>query len=104
MYFILSYTNQVRTKSRVGGATGIDFERSKAHMLIIGTEEGRGSFLKSRSGVRRSLEFSDDLTVCQVDITVTDVNDVSPTFIRAPLGNTITVIISKQFNNYIKSL
>ena len=60
-------------------------------MLIIGTDEGRGSFLKSRSGVRRSLDFSDDLTVCQVDITVTDVNDVSPTFIRAPLGNTITV-------------
>ena len=66
-------------------------------MLIIGTDEGRGSFLKSRSGVRRSLDFSDDLTVCQVDITVTDVNDVSPTFIRAPLGNTITVSSIDRF-------
>ena len=69
-------------------------------MLIVGTDEGRGSFLKSRSGVRRSLDFSDDLTVCQVDITVTDINDVSPTFIRAPLGNTITVRHTKIYNSY----
>ena len=73
-------------------------------MLIIGTDEGRGSFLKSRSGVRRSLDFSDDLTVCQVDITVTDVNDVSPTFIRAPLGNTITVSWINLFIMQLKQL
>ena len=60
-------------------------------MLIVGTDEGRGSFLSSRSGVRRSLDFSDDITVCQIDITVTDENDIAPSFIRAPLGNTITV-------------
>ena len=81
----------MRTKKGLGGSNGIDFEKSKTHTLIIGTEEGKGSFLSSRSGVRRSLDYSDDITVCRIDITVTDVNDVAPQFVRAPLGNSITV-------------
>ena len=91
IFDVLIFYYQVRTKALVGRSTGIDFERQKSHMIIVGTEEERGSFLSSRSGVRRSLDFSDDITVCQIDITVTDENDIAPSFIRAPLGNTITV-------------
>ena len=91
IFDVLIFYYQVRTKALVGRSTGIDYERQKSHMIIVGTEEGRGSFLSSRSGVRRSLDFSDDITVCQIDITVTDENDIAPSFIRAPLGNTITV-------------
>ena len=85
-------TGEVRTKPRTGGSAGIDFERSQSHTLIIGTEEGRGNFLSSkRSGVRRSLEFSEDITVCTVHVTVTDVNDIAPKFILIPLSNTIRI-------------
>ena len=88
-------TGEVRTKLRTGGSAGIDFERSQSHTLIIGTEEGRGNFLSSkRSGVRRSLEFADDITVCTVQVTVTDVNDIAPKFILIPLSNTIRVSCS----------
>ena len=106
---VFSSVNQVRTKKRLGGSNGIDFEKSKTHTLIIGTEEGKGSFLSSRSGVRRSLDYSDDITVCRIDITVTDVNDVAPQFVRAPLGNSITVgfngIISmNKYESYQKRI
>jgi len=65
---------------------GLDFERSKEHIIVVGTEEGR-----------IDTKNSSDAT-CKVIITVQDVNDIPPMFTRMPSGNTIQVRNDAQIN------
>ena len=61
---------------------GLDYERSKEHELIIGTEEAR---------VQGERESDDTAATTRVLITVTDENDLPPRFTVLPPGNTLQV-------------
>lgn len=59
---------------------GLDYELSKTHFLIVGTEEGKLGGLSDFTG-----------TTCQVEVKVGDVNDLSPVFTKLPHGNFLQV-------------
>ena len=60
---------------------GLDYERSKQHTLIVGTEQ---AMLEAES-------FNSSSSTCSVIVTVTDLNDIPPTFTRLPPGNRVQV-------------
>ena len=55
---------------------GLDFETQRMHFLTISTEEARGTFSLGQ-------------TTCVVEISVTDVNDLAPTFSNVPKSVTV---------------
>ena len=66
---------------------GLDYERSKEHRLVIGTEQSR---------VLNNI--SPDAT-CTVTVRVEDVNDITPIFTQLPPGNRIQVANDAQLND-----
>ena len=68
---------------------GLDYERSKEHQLVIGTEQSRG------------LKNSSLDSTCTVTVKVQDVNDIPPLFTRLPPGNRITVKNDAQQNDKV---
>jgi len=71
---------------------GLDFERAKEHVIIVGTEQGQTE-TKNNSD-----------STCKVIITVQDVNDIPPMFTRMPPGNTIQVRNDAKINEKIGSV
>ncbi len=67
---------------------GLDFELSKSHFLIIGTEEGKLGGLSDLTG-----------TTCRLEVKVEDVNDVSPIFTKLPHGNFLQVSLHSSSND-----
>ena len=61
---------------------GLDYERTKEHELIIGTEEAM---------VQGEEERGDTMVTTRVLVTVTDENDLPPRFTVLPPGNTLQV-------------
>ena len=66
---------------------GLDYERSKEHRLVIGTEQSRALNNKSPDAT------------CVVTVRVEDVNDIAPIFTRLPPGNRIQVANDAQLND-----
>jgi len=60
---------------------GLDFETSKTHFLIVGTEEGK------QGGLSNPVKA----TSCRVEVKFEDVNDVAPVFTKLPHGNFLQV-------------
>ena len=70
---------------------GLDYERSKQHTLIIGTEQ---AMLEAES-------FNSSSSTCSVIVTVTDLNDIPPTFTRLPPGNRVQVKLEQDVSNLL---
>ena len=60
---------------------GLDYERSKEHKLVIGTEE---AMILGEEGGK-------GMVTTRVLVTVTDENDLPPRFTVLPPGNTLQV-------------
>jgi protocadherin-15 len=72
MFEIDAKTGVIRTLK------GLDYEHQRMHFVTVSTEEARGT-------------FDIGMTSCTVEITVQDINDVSPVFVTVPSGRTIQV-------------
>ena len=71
---------------------GLDYERSKQHTLVVGTEQAMLAGSSTNS------------STATVTITVTDVNDLPPSFSRLPPGNTIPVRNDAPLNEVVASV
>ena len=72
-------TGEVRTLQ------GLDYERTKEHVLIIGTEE---AMVQGEQGEE---ERAQAMVTTRLLVTVTDENDLPPRFTVLPPGNTLQV-------------
>ena len=72
-------TGEVRTLQ------GLDYERTKEHVLIIGTEE---AMVQGEQGEEEKRE---GMVTTRLLVTVTDENDLPPRFTVLPPGNTLQV-------------
>ena len=59
---------------------GLDYEFETKHTIVVGTEEAKVAGALNTPGA-----------TCQVEISVEDRNDVTPTFVRTPRGNLLQV-------------
>ena len=69
--------------------SGLDYERSKQHVLVVGTEQAMIAGSSTNS------------STATVTISVTDVNDIPPSFSRLPPGNTIQVRNDAPLNEIV---